>query len=44
MQHSEAYLAQVDKLLDDKGDFVPDTAKFLEGFLKAFHGFAQKNL
>lgn len=44
MQQPEAYLARVGKLLDDKGDLVSDTAKFLGGFLKAFYGFAQKNL
>lgn len=44
LQQPEAYLAHVDKLLDDSGNLVPDTAKFLEGFLKAFDGFARKNL
>lgn len=44
LQQPEAYLAQVDKLLDDEGGLVSDTAKFLGGFLKAFDGFAQKNL
>lgn len=44
LQQPEAYLAQVDKLLNEKGDLVPDTAKFLGGFLKAFEDFALKNL
>lgn len=44
LQQPEAYLAHVDKLLDDKGNLVPDTAKFLGDFLKAFDKFAQKNL
>lgn len=44
LQQPEAYLAQVDKLVDDKGDLVRDTAKFLAGFLKSFDSFAQKNL
>lgn len=44
LQQPEAYLAHVDKLLDDKGELVPDTAKFLGDFLKAFDRFARKNL
>ncbi|GAA5628332.1 MULTISPECIES: NADPH-dependent FMN reductase [Brucella] len=44
LQQPEAYLAHVDKLLDESGKLVPDTAKFLGEFLKAFDRFAQKNL
>jgi chromate reductase len=43
LQQPEAYLAHVDKLLDESGKLVPDTAKFLGEFLKAFDRFAQKN-
>lgn len=32
LQQPEAYLAQVDKLLDDKGDLVPDAASSSEAF------------
>lgn len=44
LQQPEAYLAHVDKLVDESGKLVPDTAKFLGDFLKAFDKFAQKNL
>lgn len=44
LQQPEAYLANVDKMLDESGKLVPDTAKFLGDFLKAFDRFAQKNL
>lgn len=44
LQQPEAYLAHVDKLVDDSGKLVPDTAKFLGDFLEAFDRFAQKNL
>lgn len=44
LQQPEAYLAHVDKLVDESGKLVPDTAKFLGDFLKAFDRFAQKNL
>lgn len=43
LQQPEAYLAHVDKLLDESGNLVPETAKFLGDFLKAFDRFAQKN-
>ena len=36
LQQPEAYLAHVDKMLDESGKLVPDTAKFLGDFLKAF--------
>src|SRR5471032_3630426 len=37
MQQPEAYLSQVNKLLDEHGKLVSDgTAKFLQGFMQAF--------
>lgn len=44
LQQPEAYLAHVDKLVDESGKLMPDTAKFLGEFLKAFDRFAQKNI
>ncbi|MCK4206217.1 NAD(P)H-dependent oxidoreductase [Brucella pituitosa] len=44
LQQPEAYLAYVDRLVDESGKLVPDTAKFLGDFLMAFDRFAQKNL
>ncbi|MFS2325382.1 MULTISPECIES: NADPH-dependent FMN reductase [Brucella] len=44
LQQPEAYLAHVDKMLDESGKLVPDTAKFLGDFLKAFDQFSQKNI
>jgi len=44
LQQPEAYIANVDKMLDESGKLVPDTAKFLGDFLKAFDRFAQKNI
>lgn len=44
LQQPEAYLAQVDKLLDAKAGFVADTAKFMGMFMKTFDTFARKNI
>lgn len=44
LQQPEAYLAHVDRLVDESGKLVPDAAKFLGDFLIAFDRFAQKNL
>jgi chromate reductase, NAD(P)H dehydrogenase (quinone) len=44
LQQPEAYLAHVDKLVDENGKLIPDRAKFLGDFLKAFDQFAQKNI
>jgi len=44
LQQPEAYLAHVDKLVDESGKLILDTAKFLGDFLKAFDRFAQKNI
>ena len=44
LQQPEAYLAQVDKLLDAETGFVADTAKFMAMFMKSFDTFARKNI
>lgn len=44
LQQPEAYLAQVDKLLDTKAGFVADTAKFMGMFMRTFDTFARKNI
>ena len=44
LQQPEAYLAQVQNMLDEKGNLKPDTAKFLGTFLEKFAGFAAKNI
>ncbi|MFK4825370.1 NADPH-dependent FMN reductase [Paenochrobactrum sp. BZR 588] len=44
LQQPEAYLAQVDKLLDEKTGFVEDTAKFMGIFMAKFDQFARKNI
>ena len=43
LQQPEAYIAQVQNLLDGKGGFVkPETATFLKGFLTAFESWIGK--
>jgi len=43
LQQPEAYIAQVQTLLDGKGGFAkPETASFLTGFLTAFEGWIGK--
>ncbi|WP_374329930.1 NADPH-dependent FMN reductase [Aestuariivirga sp.] len=43
LQQPEAYIAQVQTLLDGKGGFVkPETKGFMESFLKAFEGWIAK--
>ncbi len=43
LQQPEAYISQVQTLLDGKGGFVkPETKAFLETFLKAFEGWIAK--
>jgi len=43
LQQPEAYIAQVQTLLDGKGGFVkPETGTFMESFLKAFEGWIAK--
>ena len=43
LQQPEAYIAQVQTLLDGKGDFAkPETANFLTGFLTTFEGWIGK--
>ena len=44
LQQPEAYVGQVDKAFDDKGDLVAGTAKFLSGFLQKFAEFAARNV
>ncbi len=44
LQQPEAYLAHINRLIDDQSTLVPDTAKFLGSFLEKFAGFAAKNL
>lgn len=44
LQQPEAYLAQVDKILDEKAGFVADTAKFMGSFMAKFDQFARKNI
>lgn len=44
LQQPEAYLAQVQNMLDDKGGLRPDTAKFLGTVLEKFATFAAKNI
>ena len=44
LQQPEAYLAQVQNMLDENGGLKSDTAKFLAGFLEKFAGFAAKNI
>ncbi|WP_112310634.1 NADPH-dependent FMN reductase [Pseudogemmobacter bohemicus] len=44
LQQPEAYLAQVQNMLDDQGGLKPDTAKFLGSVLQKFAAFAAKTI
>ncbi len=42
MQQPEAYIANVAKLMDEQGELVEDTRKFLQNFMNAFEAWVQR--